>query len=270
MKKIKSKESSFLEYIKKLSPLHGVIGTRDKYENGKIIKGCRKFMIIDHNLKVVFENEPFDKTGNYNKKVKAKLNEFNIKERSNSKDSWDRSRTDDSIEIMIYSLELSHSLDWSTFRYTNEKTEDGFPIILPLESFNIEKSSDEFIEFEKVCNYMRFAKHSSDSSYDFEIEYSGYTELGKKLIDETIIWFQNNKSTTPIQDAWFKVLEKNGVKVDWKPYSKGCELPVMKPISYLSLEELDAKREKEMEERRKNITPEQRNELKKLRDKLAS
>jgi len=290
-KKIKSKEKSFFDYLKRLYPLNGVIGENGKWdkksEPPKFIKSTQKFLIFDENFKVIFENEPYSKGGNYHPKVVAKLKEFGIKGDDEVEDdvdiddesdddndiAWEKStRTDDSVEDLISSINTSASLRWYCNFHSDEVGENFFPKRLPEDSLDVEKSSEEFEQFDKVCDFMSNAvKNNSKSKSDLrEIEYESYTEKGKKNIDDCIEWFKNNKSKTPIQDAWFKVLEKNGIKVDWKPFDKWCDIPEMKKVDYSSKEEIEAKHKKEDEEFRKSITPEMRAQLKGIADQLKS
>jgi len=287
IKKIESKEKHFLNFLKRLHLLQGVIGEGGKWDKSskpaKFIKSTQKFLIIDENFKVIFENEPFNKSGNYHTKVVDKLKELGINDEDdediddiNDEDddndiSFEKgTRTDDSVEELISNIETSASLSWYCNFHSDELDENHFPKRLPEESYELEPSSKEFEEFDKVCDFMKNAvkKHSESKSDLREIEYEYYTEKGKNKIDECIEWFKNNKSKTPIQDAWFKVLEKNGIKVDWKPFDSWCDIPVMKNIDYSSKEELDAKREKEDEEFKKSITPEMRAKFKQIAESL--
>ena len=283
-KKIQSKEKYFFEYLKRVCPLQGVIGERGRWDEKikppKFIKGTEKFLIIDENFKVTFENEPFDKSGNYHPKVVAKLKELGIRNDDdlNVEDDDDdndialekSTRTDDSVEELISNIMTSASLSWFCNFHSDEVDENFFPKRLPEESLDVEPSSKEFEEFDEICDFIdNSIKINSESKYDLrDIEYELYTESGKKSIDNCIKWFKSNKSKTPVQDAWFKVLEKNGIKVDWKPFDKWCDVPVMKKVDYSSEEEIKERRKKEREEREKKITPAQREEFRKIAEQM--
>jgi hypothetical protein len=156
--------------------------------------------------------------------------------------------------------------------YEGKNTDELFKMLekLPDEMFDVESSSSEFEELELAVDCFNYSKrpHSGSTFAERPIDYEGYTEKGKNKIDECIKWFKKNKSKTPVQDAWIKVLKKNGIKKKLKVYDRWCELPVMNKIDYSSKEELKVRRKKEQEEFKKKITPAQREEFKKLAGQL--
>ncbi len=274
--KIQSEEKNFFEFIQKLNPITGVFGYGNRIDKSsnphKLIEGVKKFLVLDKNLKVVFENKPFSNHGNYHPNVVKKLKELKLNDNDDTnKSKHERTRTDDSVEDLINNLLTSASLKNFSKFYSDEVDESGIYKRLPIENFDIESSSIEFEEFDKICGFMDNAtKPYSESRLDTKlIEYETFTETGKKAIDDSVEWFKNNKSATPVQDAWFKVLEKNGIKVNYKPFDLWCTVPVMKQIDYSSKEEIDAKRKLEDEAFRKSITPQQRESMRKLAEQFA-
>lgn len=262
--KIQSEEKHFFEYLKNICPLYGTFGKRAYLNEDKnFIKEDIKFLIIDENLKVIYEHKPYLK-GNYypvvQKKVDKIKNNWPVFENADEKMRWgiEASRTDDSIEDLIANLRTDVFLKW--LHPDREKKE----------LFDIEPSSKEFQELEFVINcHNKRTKPNSESSYDKrDIDYEDYTEIGKKKINNCIEWFKTNNSKTPVQDAWLKVLKKNGIKVDWIPYERWCEVPVMKNINYASKEELGIQRKKKDEEFKKSLSPELKAQMRKLAESL--
>lgn len=205
MGKIISEEKSFKKFLKKFKYLHGVFGA-DRYEFGK------KFFIFDENLKIIFESRPYNKSGNYTDEVNSKLKELNIKGINDTTGNRIiKIRTDFSVEKMIYNLHTTHFLKWCPWSRSGYNKDDC----------DIEESSPEWEKFKKILKYYSHKKDILKSKCGFSdifptIDYNNYTKKGKDIIDEASIWFENNTSKTPLQDAWFKVLEKDGINVDWE------------------------------------------------------
>jgi len=242
-----SEEKHFFDYLKSISPIHGCFG-RTYIDKESEVRNSN-YVILDENLKVIFEHEPFGYGGNYHENVIAKLNELKLDKH--------RGRGDNSIESLLVNIEVSSSLNWYAL---SEK-----------ENIEIEPSSDEFIEFCRVCDCMHDVKiEDSPSRLDrMPIEYEGYTELGKKNLDKKVEWFKSNTSITPVQDAWFNLLRKNGVVVDWEPFIfDETKPPVMKDITYASKEECDAIRKARKDEIYHNIDPEFKTQLRQLYNRL--
>jgi hypothetical protein len=265
VKKEKSEEQFFLEFIKNLSPLTGTFGSRSRWDKdkNKLVPEELMFLAFDENLNVIFEHTPYNNHGNYHLNVRRfledrdmddddkKFDELSPKEQ---KRTLERSRTDNSVEAMISSLIISSSLS----RFGLDKTKE------------VEESSDEFkaLRFAVDCHNNSVRRFSDSAFENRSIEYWMFTEKGQKSIDNQIEWFKNNTSITPVQDAWKKVLEKNGIESDFKPYTRWCELPVMRPIDYSTKEELDAKHKKEDEDFKKSLSPEVKKQMKELAEKL--
>lgn len=110
----------------------------------------------------------------------------------------------------------------------------------------------------------------SESRLDTDpIYFEYYTDKGKNSLLKQVEWFKNNTSKTPLQDAFIKLLKARGVTAELKVCEIGCdELPVMKEISYLSKEEIDAKQKAEREAFKSKLTDGQREELRALAKKL--
>lgn len=220
MSKIISEEKSFKKFLKKFKYLHGVFGA-NQYEFGK------RFFIFDENLKIIFESRPYNKSGNYTDEVKSKLEELNIKGKNDTTENRImKIRTDFSVEEMIYNLHTTHFIKWCPWESIESKKD-----------YDIEESSPEWKKFKEILTYYSHKKDILKSKCGFRdifptIDYNNYTQKGKDNIDEASVWFENNTSKTPLQDAWFKVLEKDGINVDWEAstFATDDEL-VMKEIS---------------------------------------
>ncbi len=131
----------------------------------------------------------------------------------------------------------------------------------------IENNSEEFEHFHIVIDAVENSI-SQNEFYSETIEYENYTEKGKESIKKHIEWFKTNTSKTPIQDAFIKLLIKNGIYVDWIPFDKWCELPVMKPIDYSSKEELKEKRRIADEKFKNSLSEENKAYLRDIANKM--
>lgn len=263
MGQIISEEKSFKNFLKEVAPLHGVFGYGGYIENGRFVEMERKFMMFDENLKVIFENVPYDRGGNYHKNVEAKLKEMRINENTDfkSRKRRERARTDNNVEDMILHILVHHSLSWSPWNpFKGEGRED----------YDIEPSSPEWENLERVRRFYSMKRNllsekCRDNTLDEKsIRYNWFTDIGKRDIDEAIEWFKTNTSLTPLQDAWMGVLRKDGINVDWEPntFALDSEL-IMKDIDYSTKEELDERNRKKNEEFKKSLTPEQNSVMKK-------
>ena len=201
--KIQSEEKHFFEYLKKNAPFYGVFGMRPRRERGNR-KDDIKFLVLNENLKVIFRHKPYSK-GNYMPEVAKKGDFIDKTYPLPSKEQKMRTRTDDSVEDLLCNLLVTASLKWINFFYEQEEPYKR----LPDEMFDIEPSSPEFEALQLARNvHHNCIRPNSDSSYDnMDIEYETFGEKGKKSIDDCIEFLKNNKSKTPVQDAWLKVLE---------------------------------------------------------------
>jgi len=275
MEKIKviSKEKHFFEYIKARAPFYGVFGRRyfiDK--DGVHYPEDLQFMVLDENFKVTFKHPPFKK-GNFTPDVKRRIAAIEKKK------SPDDLRTESTVEDLITNLLVSASLDWSsnTYEKYDGKDEEGKTIEellelhfkrIPEEILDIEPSSEEFEALESAEDFHNNCiKPNSDSTFDRSIEYYFYTEKGQKMVDKCIEFEKNNTSKTPVQDAWIKVLEKNGLPVH-EPFSDWCDLPVMKNIDYSSREELDKKHDDEQRKFKESLTPEMKKMMRETAERM--
>lgn len=257
-KQVISEEKSFKNFLRDAAPIYGVFGYNGYIENGQFVTMGKKFMMFDENLKVIFENKPYDKNGNYHKNVEVKLKEIKINEDKDlrSKKIRERVRTDNNIEDMIFHILVHHSLEWIPWNmFEGEGSED----------YDIEPSSPEWENLEKVRRFYSMKRNllsekCRDNSLDKKsIRYNLFTDKGKKDVDEAIEWFKINKSLTPLQDAWMAVLRKDGVNVDWEPniFALDDKL-IMKDVDYSTREELEEKDRKEDEEFKKSLTAKQK------------
>jgi len=250
-------EKHFFEHLKETAGYTGVLGSG--WLEGDEYRDVRKFLVIDENFKVTFEHQPFGKGGNWHPTVEAKRKEMGIDDESRS--DRIRMRTDDSIDDLISSELTSAALNWSSSFWVNGKfSRDGF---------DIESNSPEFDELEKICSFMRNRLRTYSESR-FDKDAVEYEKGNKNKIDACIQWFANNKSATPVQDAWMRLLRSRGVDVNWEPHViPGInEVPVMKPVDYSSVDVLDAKREARTNAMRDKITPEMREELRAAANRL--
>lgn len=251
-----SKEKSFKNFLRDIAPMHGVFGYNGYVENGQFVSLGKKFMMFDENLKVIFENEPFNRSGNYHKNVEAKLKEMKINERqdSRSKKRQERVITDNNVEDMIMHILVHHSIEWTPWNAFEGESE---------EDYDIEPSSPEWENLNKIRFFYSMKRNllSEKCKYSIlderSIRYNRFTDKRKKDIDEAIEWFKTNKSLTPLQDAWMAVLRKDGINVDWEPNTFALDDQIiMKDVDYSTREELEEKDRKEDEEFKKSLSPE--------------
>ena len=259
--KVQSEEKHFFDYLKKHAPFYGVFGIRDHVINNKFIEGKIRFLVLDENLKVVFDNVPFSKGGDFHPNVKNKIKEL---EKTYPKLKKDFIKTEDTVEDLIANLQTVASLKYLDVFYKkhskkeekNKKLEELIELCftkLPDEMFEIEKSSEEFVNFKSICNYQDYSlkNHKNDNS---EIEYQTYTEKGKKVVDDCVLFFKNNKSKTPVQDAWNKVLEKNNIETH-DSFNLGCDnIPTIKKINYSSMKIIEERRKIKHEKFKEKIS----------------
>lgn len=261
-KKVKSFEKFFKEYLKKKAPFHGVMNLSN-YVSKKtkgLIMGNPTYVIIDENLQVIWSNKAYDNSGNYHPKVRAKIKELKIK---------GNTHTDCDLEDFILHKEVEAFISWSPYIRKNLER-------VPDDELDVEPNSPEFDEFMRVLSYIHYCttKRKLDNAHPegitcMPVEFYRYTEKGQKEIEGAIKWVANLKSPTPIQDAWFKVLKKDGIKVNWEPFNLLNNEYVIKTIDYSSLEELEVKRKKEDEEFKKSLTPETKKMLKEIAKTLS-
>jgi hypothetical protein len=270
--KIISEEKSFKEFLKVIYPIHGVFGYDGYIENGQFVEYGRKFLMFDENLKVIFENEPYNSGGNYHKNVEKKLKEMKVGEDPGFNNlplslTHERFRTDNCVDDMILHLLTHHFINWSP--WSSLKGE------VP-EDYDIEPSSPEWENLNRIRSFYSMKRNllsekCKDNSLDEKsIDYNLFTEKGKKTIDDAVEWFKTNESRTPLQDAWMAVLRKDGINIDWEPntFAQDDEL-IMKNINYETEDEIKERRKIEHEEFKKSLTPEQKSFLRKAAENLS-
>lgn len=254
MKFKESEEKNFLKTLQNKKYIHGIIGRKWWNPDTQEYFGEQKYIVADSNLKILFEHEAFGKGGNFHENVYEKMKEFNLDK--------NELYQDDSLDDLISNQITKSSINWSSEFWEGETLET---FRTSKDGFDIEKSSNEFENLSEICDHMnnRIIAYSESRLDKNDIEYHFFTEIGQRKIDECIEWYKNNKSITPIQDAWHKLLVSKGINVDWKPHlvKDVSVLPIMKGIDYSTKEELDAKREKRI---REIYTPEVKSKLKEL------
>ncbi|MGV8086516.1 MAG: hypothetical protein ACP5N1_02710 [Candidatus Woesearchaeota archaeon] len=193
-----NKQERWQKYREQKSYYFGVFGKLDEFKEGKVIEYERKYLILDTNFKVLFE-EPFvDKPDDFTNSVKKALKQYNLEN--------EEIRMNGSIENLIR----------DTFTYFN--LEEHYKTILEKKIYNNEKPcSTGYQLFEKISAYVLLCKNDI-------VKEEQFTPKGKELYIEATEWAKTNKSLTPIQDAFKLLLESEGIKVDWQPSTVGCEL----------------------------------------------
>jgi hypothetical protein len=237
-----TQEQYFLNYVKEISPIYGVFGKRAYLgENGQYVKDDLKFLTLDETFRVTYERDPYVK-GNFPNVIRKKID--NIKKIRLEKNHDSLIRTDNDVERLIHSIYISASINQK-----NKTKEDS--------------SSEEFKYFSFLCGLYSYC--NTRIIFEDGIPYEDHTDIGKKSIEDAKVFFENNTSKTPIQDALNKVLEKNGLPTH-EPYDKWCELPIMQKIDYTTKEELEGKRKGKSDDIK--MTPELKTAIEKLKKKL--
>ena len=203
----------------KYLPLYGIFGYRDRMSLDKksYTKGHLILLIIDKDFNVVYKSDPaYNRSGNYTKKSLDSLIKFGLFD----KYSHTECTMDDLLKNLFTTIYLSYI--------------SQFNPRLTMEERNIRESkcSSEFIEFNDMCTIYHYLTTQAEielNENDGVLDISYRNQNSEKTnIEKTNIFLSENKSVTPVQDAFSKWIKSKGLTYTHVNHSN--QLPFMKKL----------------------------------------